>query len=84
MKSRESGTGVRKKKPTIAEGEVLVKIKRVGICGTDLHAFKGNRGLFEYPRVLGHELSGVIEDAGNSDFDEGQAVLIIPSWPHTL
>lgn len=65
-------------KPTIAEGEVLVKIKRVGICGTDLHAFKGNQAFFEYPRVLGHELSGVIEDAGNSDFDEGQAVLIIP------
>ncbi len=64
--------------PEIAEGEVLVKIKRVGICGTDLHAFQGNQAFFDYPRVLGHELSGVIEDAGSSGMDVGQPVLIIP------
>ncbi|MCH2205187.1 MAG: zinc-binding alcohol dehydrogenase family protein [Lentisphaerales bacterium] len=65
-------------KPQIADDEVLVKIKRVGICGTDLHAFQGNQAFFEYPRVLGHELSGEIEEAGDSDFKVGQAVLIIP------
>ncbi|MCM8533916.1 MAG: zinc-binding alcohol dehydrogenase family protein [Lentisphaeraceae bacterium] len=65
-------------KPSLAEDEVLVKIKRIGVCGTDLHAFQGNQAFFEYPRVLGHELSGVIDDAGNSDFSVGQAVLIIP------
>ena len=64
--------------PQIASGEVLVKIKRVGICGTDLHAFQGNQAFFEYPRVLGHELSGVIDDAGDSGLNVGQAVLIIP------
>jgi 2-desacetyl-2-hydroxyethyl bacteriochlorophyllide A dehydrogenase len=64
--------------PSLATGEVLVKIKRIGICGTDLHAFQGNQAFFEYPRVLGHELSGVIEDSGSSELQKGQAVLIVP------
>ncbi len=42
-------------------GEALVRIRRVGICGTDLRAFKGIQPYFSYPRILGHELSGVIE-----------------------
>lgn len=41
---------------TLAAGEALLKIHRVGICGTDLHAFAGNQPFFSYPRILGHEL----------------------------
>ena len=37
-------------------GQALVRIRRVGICGTDLHAFKGKQPFFSYPRILGHEL----------------------------
>jgi len=37
--------------------EVLVQVKRMGVCGTDLHAFKGNQPFFKYPRILGHELA---------------------------
>ena len=37
-------------------GEALVKVHRVGICGTDLHAFRGRQPFFTYPRILGHEL----------------------------
>jgi 2-desacetyl-2-hydroxyethyl bacteriochlorophyllide A dehydrogenase len=37
--------------------EALVRVRRVGICGTDLHAFKGEQPFFSYPRILGHELS---------------------------
>ena len=37
-------------------GQALVRVRRVGICGTDLHAFKGEQPFFSYPRVLGHEL----------------------------
>lgn len=37
-------------------GEALVRIRRVGICGTDLHAFEGTQPFFDYPRILGHEL----------------------------
>ncbi len=39
-----------------APGEALVKVRRIGVCGTDLHAFKGDQPFFSYPRVLGHEL----------------------------
>jgi 2-desacetyl-2-hydroxyethyl bacteriochlorophyllide A dehydrogenase len=37
-------------------GEALVRIHRIGICGTDLHAFRGTQPFFSYPRILGHEL----------------------------
>jgi 2-desacetyl-2-hydroxyethyl bacteriochlorophyllide A dehydrogenase len=37
-------------------GEALVRVHRVGICGTDLHAFRGRQPFFSYPRILGHEL----------------------------
>jgi 2-desacetyl-2-hydroxyethyl bacteriochlorophyllide A dehydrogenase len=37
-------------------GEALVRVRRVGICGTDLHAFRGEQPFFSYPRILGHEL----------------------------
>lgn len=39
-----------------SEGEVLVQVHRVGICGTDIHAYGGKQPFFSYPRVLGHEL----------------------------
>ncbi len=37
-------------------GEALVRVARVGVCGTDIHAFRGKQPFFTYPRVLGHEL----------------------------
>src|SRR5690349_17138182 len=49
--------------PTIAEGEVLVRVKRVGVCGTDMHAFRGRQPYFSYPRIMGHEVAGVVERA---------------------
>ena len=39
-----------------APDEVLVRVHRVGVCGTDLHAFRGRQPFFSYPRILGHEL----------------------------
>lgn len=49
------------------EGEALVRVHRVGVCGTDLHAFAGRQPFFSYPRVIGHELAvEVIEAPGNS------------------
>ena len=51
-------------------GEAVVRIRRVGICGTDYHAFAGRQPYFEYPRILGHELSGTVEAVGEED---GQA-----------
>jgi 2-desacetyl-2-hydroxyethyl bacteriochlorophyllide A dehydrogenase len=69
-----------KERPTAQEGEALIKVKRIGICGTDLHAFKGNQPYFSYPRVLGHELSGIVEQVDNNqnDLKAGDQVAIIP------
>lgn len=66
--------------PIPKEGEAIVVIKRIGICGTDLHAYKGNQPFFQYPRVLGHELAGVIEWIGQnvSGLKAGDQVSIIP------
>ncbi len=41
---------------TFGEGEALVRVWRIGICGTDLHAYRGRQPFFTYPRILGHEL----------------------------
>src|SRR5581483_5359913 len=49
---------------TITTGEALVRVRRVGICGTDLHAYYGNQPFFTYPRILGHELGVVIAEIG--------------------
>lgn len=66
--------------PLQKQDEAIVAIKRVGICGTDLHAYKGNQPFFTYPRVLGHELAGVIEWVGENyaGLKEGDQVTIIP------
>jgi 2-desacetyl-2-hydroxyethyl bacteriochlorophyllide A dehydrogenase len=48
----------------ITENEVLLKIHRIGICGTDIHAFKGDQPFFTYPRTLGHELGAEVIQVG--------------------
>lgn len=66
--------------PTIKEDQVLLKVTAVGICGTDIHAFGGNQPFFSYPRILGHEASGIIADIGSkvSQWKVGQRVALIP------
>lgn len=48
-------------KPEPKEGEALIRIVTAGICGSDIGAFRGTNGLVSYPRVIGHELAGVVE-----------------------
>src|ERR1700710_2792610 len=65
--------------PEISVGNALLKIRRIGICGTDLHAFEGTQPFFNYPRILGHELSGeLVEADGAAGFEIGEAVTFIP------
>jgi 2-desacetyl-2-hydroxyethyl bacteriochlorophyllide A dehydrogenase len=54
-------------KPSAGPGEALVRIRRVGLCGTDFSAFVGRHPICTYPRVLGHELAGEIVEIGNND-----------------
>ncbi len=65
--------------PVISPGQAIIRIKRIGICGTDLHAFEGTQPYFEYPRILGHELSGdLIDFDAAPGFVPGEAVTFIP------
>lgn len=63
-------------------GEALIKIRTAGICGSDIGAFRGTNGLVSYPRVIGHELAGVIEAIDENDnpkgFKVGDEVIIDP------
>jgi 2-desacetyl-2-hydroxyethyl bacteriochlorophyllide A dehydrogenase len=49
----------------LAENEALVRIHRIGICGTDYHAYRGRQPFFTYPRILGHELGVEVVAVGN-------------------
>jgi 2-desacetyl-2-hydroxyethyl bacteriochlorophyllide A dehydrogenase len=65
--------------PDRAAGEVLVRIRRIGLCGTDYHIFAGRHPYLAYPRVMGHELSGeVVSAPSGSAFQPGQIVSINP------
>lgn len=65
--------------PVRVPGSVLVRMRRVGICGTDMHIFGGRQPYFEYPRIIGHELSGeVLEADAGSGFQTGEVVCIDP------
>ena len=66
--------------PRVREDEVLIKVKAVGICGTDIHIFKGEY-FTEFPVIPGHEFSGVVEKAGKQVryFKEGDRVTADPN-----
>lgn len=67
--------------PELTPGTALVNIRRIGICGTDLHAFEGTQPYFTYPRILGHELAGdLLAVDGANDFVPGEAVTFIPYY----
>jgi 2-desacetyl-2-hydroxyethyl bacteriochlorophyllide A dehydrogenase len=65
--------------PRLTKGHAIIRIKRIGICGTDLHAFEGTQPYFTYPRILGHELAGeLVEFDDAKGFSKGEAVSFIP------
>jgi 2-desacetyl-2-hydroxyethyl bacteriochlorophyllide A dehydrogenase len=64
--------------PIAQPGQTLLRIKRIGICGTDLHAFEGTQPFFSYPRILGHELAAEIIQTDAEGFSVGELVTIIP------
>ena len=70
---------VEREKPVLKPGHAIIKVKRIGICGTDLHAFEGTQPYFNYPRVLGHELSGELVEFDNAPgFYINEKVTFIP------
>ena len=56
---------------TLCKNEALLKIHRIGICGTDYHAYRGRQPFFSYPRVLGHELGAEVIALGSGADENG-------------
>ena len=68
--------------PVLQPGWVRVGIRHIGICGTDYHIFEGNHPFLEYPRIMGHELSGVVLDPnGSTELKAGDPVVVNPYLP---
>ena len=68
-------------KPVPAEGEVLLRVRKVGFCGSDLSTYKGGNPLVSYPRIPGHEIAATVEavTAGAPDrIQPGVDVTVIP------
>jgi 2-desacetyl-2-hydroxyethyl bacteriochlorophyllide A dehydrogenase len=67
-------------KPEPSENEVLIKVKACGICGTDIHIFRG-RYFGDYPVIPGHEFSGIVEKIGKNvtKFEMGDRVAVEPN-----
>ena len=67
-------------RPDPAPDEVLVKIERIGVCGSDIHVYHGLHPYTSYPVVQGHEVSGVIAEVGSrvQGFQPGEGVVFMP------
>ena len=67
-------------KPIPQKGEVLIRMMRLGICGSDIHVYHGEHPFTSYPVTQGHEVSGVIEalGPGATAFKIGQKVTVQP------
>lgn len=67
--------------PKESSNEILLKLKYVGFCGSDLNTYLGKNPLVQYPRVPGHEISAVIERTGEDvpkSYKIGQRVTVVP------
>lgn len=62
------------------EDEVLLKVKCLGICGTDLHAYNGKQPFFTYPRILGHEIAAEVVSFGRQvrHLNAGDLCTVLP------
>lgn len=66
--------------PELKDNEVLIKIMRIGVCGSDIHVFHGKHPYTSYPVTQGHEVSGLIEKIGKkvTELKIGDKVTIQP------
>jgi threonine dehydrogenase-like Zn-dependent dehydrogenase len=63
--------------PVVAPGELLLRVRMVGFCGSDLNSFRGRNPLVSFPRILGHEVSATVI-AGDSALPTGTDVTLSP------
>lgn len=66
--------------PTAGEGQILLKVLRIGVCGSDIHVYHGKHPFTSYPVTQGHEVSCRVEmlGCGVSGFSVGQLVTVEP------
>jgi threonine dehydrogenase-like Zn-dependent dehydrogenase len=66
--------------PSPGPGEILLKVKRVGLCGSDLNSYRGKNPLVQFPRILGHEIAATIvhDTPGRPDLAAGTDVTLSP------
>jgi len=68
-------------KPKSDYGDAVIKVKACGICQTDFKAYTGERRNFTPPIIVGHEISGIVDEVGKGvkDFKEGDEVVVSPA-----
>lgn len=64
--------------PAVTKGDVLLRVRMVGFCGSDLNSFRGLNPLISYPRILGHEVSATVVDGGDTGIRRGTNVALSP------
>ena len=71
---------VEQAEPEAGPGEVLVRVRRAGICGSDMHILHGSNPFARYPRIIGHEFAGEIERVGDgvAGLAPGDRVVVDP------
>ena len=67
-------------KPKADDGELLLKVRMVGLCGSDLNSFRGSNPLVSFPRIPGHEIAGTVTEnkSGNPVLEPGTNVAVSP------
>ncbi len=67
-------------RPEVKPDEVLIQVKRIGVCGSDIHVYHGKHPYTGYPVVQGHEVGGVVAEVGSavSGFAPGEKVVFMP------
>jgi 2-desacetyl-2-hydroxyethyl bacteriochlorophyllide A dehydrogenase len=67
--------------PEMKDDEALIRVKAVGICGSDVHGYLGNTGRRTPPMIMGHEFSGIVEKVGSAvkNLKIGEKVVVFPS-----
>jgi threonine dehydrogenase-like Zn-dependent dehydrogenase len=66
--------------PGVKSGEALLRVRRVGLCGSDLNSYRGRNPLVTYPRIPGHEIAATIVDIHEADanFSAGMDITLSP------
>ncbi|MCM8817906.1 MAG: zinc-dependent dehydrogenase [Candidatus Omnitrophica bacterium] len=69
--------------PEVKENEILIKVKSCAICGTDIKVFHYGHKHIVFPRITGHEVSGIVEKVGKNvkEYREGDRVAVAPAIP---